>query len=209
MYPQKAVLLTTGFVSPHTVRMNEYMNCFLRNQDNTFIDKIVVFLENGAELYAKYIRYPHKVVLVENGKRPTYRDLIDYANDNLQRSAVIIANSDIFFDESIAELKMHNFKDEFLAISRQEVLSGTVENPYGTQDAWVFLSPIPALQCDFFFGRAGCDNRITKVAADASLNVRNPCLTVRLFHEHKSGFRNYLVEDRVTGEYLHVAPCEL
>eukprot|EP00697_Spironema_sp_BW2_P001966 gnl/Spiro4/12637_TR6682_c0_g2_i1.p3 gnl/Spiro4/12637_TR6682_c0_g2~~gnl/Spiro4/12637_TR6682_c0_g2_i1.p3 ORF type:complete len:109 (+),score=0.73 gnl/Spiro4/12637_TR6682_c0_g2_i1:617-943(+) len=76
-----------------------------------------------------------------------------------------------------------------------------------SQDSWIFLAPLPFVDCDFQLGKPGCDNRIAFEFQRAGLRVSNPCLSIVCKHLHASAIRNYVHgADTIIGQYLPVPP---
>jgi hypothetical protein len=75
----------------------------------------------------------------------TYRDLFLHANRHLCGQSVVIANADMFFDETLRRLEEYDLSGKLLCLSRWDVQKdGTTcffEHPC-SQDAWIFRAPI-------------------------------------------------------------------
>lgn len=167
------------FINPYTDSRPE------RQKELTYSQRI-----NAANEYI--------TMIYELPGRATYRDFFDKINTvSGPRDINIIANLDIFFDETLklAEaLRPH----EVFALSRWDVTS---ENPFnikryeepGSQDVWMFRGPITRQikYCDFPIGRMGCDNRIAHEFQQAGYLVLNPSKSIRCIHYHVSEQRNY------------------
>jgi len=123
-----------------------------------------------------------------------------------------VANSDIYFDDSLNRLKTYDLRGRLLCVSRREVNKfgrpGKLHNPYRSQDAWIFRSPLSSFQCGFSLGVLGCDQRLAYEAQAAGLKVTNPCLSIRVWHLHFSGVRHY-TRARLPGRYARLPPCAL
>ena len=63
---------------------------------NTHIDEIIIFISDDSTLELK----SPKIKIVNLQIRPTFKYLFEYCNDNFQNQKCIIANTDIFFDDS-------------------------------------------------------------------------------------------------------------
>ena len=89
-----------------------------------------------------------------------------------------------------------------IALSRWTPASGRIkafsqfEKPDGTYyptssaDTWIFKSPLPIFKSDFRLGVSNCDTQVADAARKAGLRVVNPCLSIKTWHLHFSGFRN-------------------
>ena len=82
-----------------------------------------------------------------------------------------------------------------------EAADGTLrhfDRPY-SQDAWIFVPPLPRLVSDFNLGKLGCDNRLAYEAERVGLIVSNPSRSVRARHLHQSAVRRYTRKQRLGG----------
>ena len=204
---RRHMILLTGFYhDPSPVRTEEFLECIRRNSANPHIDHIAVFLEeqistSQPEALVPAMAHP-KVQLIPHGKRLTFADLFEHANRHLVDARVVIANADIFFDETLALLKAEPIEGRMFCLSRwDEAADGTLrhfDRPY-SQDAWIFQPPLPRLVSDFCLGKLGCDNRLAYEAERAGLIVSNPSRSVRARHLHLSAVRRYTRKDRLAG----------
>lgn len=203
------VLLTSCYRETAPARVSEYRECLQRNLDCAHISVVHLLREAGAP---SPVPEHSKLRCVMHRRRATFQDYFDYANRLPIGTRVIVANADIFFDESLGELNGYSLKERFLCLSRWDLRprGGSVlfENCW-SQDAWIFQTPISIAKCDFPLGIVGCDNRIAALAAEARLHVSNPARTVHATHLHLSGIRNYAPHVRIRGRYLAVQATEL
>jgi hypothetical protein len=207
------ILLTSYYQDGNIRRQTEIDACLRRNLENTYFHKIVVVVEGKFpdETLLINAKVPLEFIQVEG--RLTYQDFFTIAASFPSPSSVILANSDIFFDESLALLAHYPLEGRFLALSRWDVHENQKSSSCflrpDSQDAWIFQSPLPPMAADFMLGQAGCDNRIAWEAGKAGLEVLNPSLSIRAHHLHTSGVRNYDSNRKVSGPYLLVAPHHL
>jgi hypothetical protein len=187
-------------------RTEEFIECVRRNADNAHINAITVFLEDPVSSDEARIRFPalahKKVQLIEHGKRLTYTHTFDFANRNLAGKRVIVANADIFFDETLAMVEEVSLRARMLCLSRWDEGTDGLPRHFecaDSQDAWIFQPPIVHIEGDFPFGKPGCDNRVAHEAERAGLAVANPSRTVRARHLHRSAVRRYTEGDRLHG----------
>jgi hypothetical protein len=125
-----------------------------------------------------------------------YNTAFEYSNERLSGNICILANSDIFFDDTLRLLRGKiNWDNKFYAITRHNVLidgSLAFTDSNGCQDVWIFRSPIKSFKSDFELGRPGCDNRIVWEAKHAGLIVLNPCKVLVCRHLHLTKKYNYV-----------------
>jgi hypothetical protein len=188
-------------------RQKEIYECLERNCALGNIDMIHLLFEDNsvADLPTTVTEHP-RVTCVYLGKRMTYEDVFSYYNTCLIGKICILANSDIFFNESVDFLQHIDFRDTVIALTRYESPSQTGKESvlYGqecnlvqnnpwlkrdeiavfSQDTWIWCQNkrlcIP--NCDFFLGVTGCDNMIVRRFLQASYNVINPCNFIASIH---------------------------
>jgi hypothetical protein len=201
------MILVTGFYrDPCPVRIGEFVECVQRNSANTYIGRIILFLEDHiseSEAQTRFALLAHaKVKLVPHGRRLTYPDLFEYANQHFVDTTVIIANADIFFDETLEQLDLEPMICRMLCLSRRDEDDGGIPVHYDcpfSQDAWIFEAPLPRLACDFHLGKPGSDNRLAFEAERAGFTVSNPSRSVRARHLHQSAVRRFTPDERIVG----------
>jgi len=206
-------LLIEYFTSRNHMRNGEFLYCLHQNLGNEYIKNIVIFIEEGSELYFD----SPKITKVVRKQRPTYKELFDFCNSNYIGEACIVANADIIFDDTLRYFDSINMHKNFYALSRWEISTGDGKNweiePYenaASQDSWIFRTPIPTSdEMNYTMGKPGCDNKITYNMRDLGWTVRNPGKKVITVHFHPTNFRTYhFNDDRVPGPYLLVAPSD-
>ena len=199
------ILLLGHYRDPNPARAAELMECLRRNRENPHIHAIHLLAEGPPEEVDT--GGDPKITVFPHGRRVTYRALFDHASQRLGGETIIVANADIFFDETLARVLDHSLVDSMLCLSRWD------EQPAGppvhfarpdSQDAWIFRAPIRPFSCDFHLGILGCDNRLAFEAARAGLNLLNPSRSIRARHLHLSGVRHHSERDRLSGGYRNV-----
>lgn len=208
------ILLTGFYHDPDPLRRDELLECLKRNAANELIDEVRVFVEDATahETISSAIDQS-KVTVVPFGRRETFRDLFDYANQHAKPGdTVIVANADIYFDKTLARLDNYDLSGKLLCLSRWDVRAdGSLEffeHPF-SQDAWIFKTPLPAINCDFYLGKPACDNRLAWEAEHAGLQVINPARSIRACHLHRSQVRRYNERERLRGEVKGVQAIAL
>ena len=207
------ILLTGFYHDPDPRRRGELLECIKRNVANDWIDEVRVFIEDAtAPETISSSADQHKLTLIPSGRRVTFRFLFDYANENLKGQAVVVANADIFFDESLRRLNGYDLNGKLLCLSRWDVRANgsTVffEHP-SSQDAWIFQAPIPDMDCDFHLGLPACDNRLAWEAEHAGLEVSNPGRTLHANHLHVTGIHRYVERQRLSGPVKSISATAL
>lgn len=210
------IALVGLYVDASAERFCEFLACIERNTANRRIAGVHVFIEEVVDPARLSTQYPQlaspKVRLVSHGRRVTYRDLFAYANRELPGRRVIIANADIFFDNTLSRLNGHSLAGQLICLSRWDLHSDGSWRLFefdSSQDAWIFQSPVPDFHCDFHLGILGCDNRLAWEAERAGLVLSNPSRSIRAYHLHSSGVRRYTQAQRLYGPTRGIPPGHL
>jgi hypothetical protein len=198
-------LIQEYYINPE--RQSELDYCLAQNIKNPAIDKIVLLCENcDAQLFDN-----GKTICIPTISRATYKELFNYADPE---SINIIANMDIFFDETIA-LARGIKENECYALTRYEY--GKHFDPYlfggngrkDSQDVWIFKCAIKPVKAAFVLGVGGCDNRIAYLLNEVGYTVKNPCHSIKSYHYHIGNTRTWQSKPPVEPPYLYVEPCAL
>lgn len=180
-------------------RLGELMYCFAENLKHPLIKRVFI-LNEGLNL-----KHPYQILIDEF---PTFNDYFNYINAvTLKDDINIIANSDIYFDETLKEAE--KIKDnECYAICRQ----GMPQNYWGgSQDVWVFRGKTRDIDGSFPIGMPGSDNRLAHMIFKAGYDIKNPMHSIKCWHKHEgdSHYAGRADELRVEKPYRIVIPCEL
>jgi hypothetical protein len=225
-------LLIEYFKSQNTSRDQEYIFCIKQNISNPLIEKIHVFISDESILNEN----SEKLQIVKLDKRPTFYDLMEYCNLNLEGQKCIIGNTDIIFDDSIGNLKEFEFENQFIALTRWDLYqkennwyinyyhnlwwnpskdgslneNESIFTSEFSQDSWIFSSPIKLDdRAKFMMGKPGCDNRISQLMHENGYNVINPSRLIKTLHFHQTNYRTYNNNtDMVLGPYLLIKPTD-
>jgi hypothetical protein len=191
------ILITGSYNEVDARRRSELLECLKRNAQNERLLEIHLFLEDPVEpegMTALASLHPNKIRIVPHGQRVTFQILFAYANRNLTGHRVVIANADIYFDQSLTLLDGYDLSGQLVCLSRWDVQpdgSAQFFDQPASHDAWIFQSPIPEFPCDFHLGLLGCDGRLAWEAADSGLKTFNPSRSLRANHLHLSQVRRY------------------
>jgi hypothetical protein len=199
------ILFTTYFQSKNEQRQKEIDECLAKNFENKYISKIVL-LNNKI-----FPNIPDKVEQVVINKSKDYRlkysDAIYYINEHYRGEICILANSDIYFDDTLSKITDENIQGKMFALLRYE--TDGLHNRNDSQDSWIFKSPLPVeyKYITFSFGIPGCDSVFANRVYGSKVTVTNPCYDIHTHHLHESQERNYT--ERVKGVYLFIEPTVL
>lgn len=204
-------LMTSLYNEKHHGRAKEYLNCLRKNLKHPLISKIIIFYDiskNDEQNYLlkKLKRLPVQIIYLN--RRPSFGDFFEEINFFEYERKVIIANGDIYFNETLHYLVDYDFNNKFLALTRWNddgqgnlniykhlTSNGVLKDCEFSQDAWIFKTPLAAFQKnDIYLGLPACDLYIAYEAKVVGLEVLNPCLTIQSCHLHNVNIRNYVFE---------------
>jgi hypothetical protein len=198
-------LYTSYYIDPSPARQAELNTCLQKNILNQHINKIVLLIE-----------YPIVNELINNEKieviyikgRPEYNTFFEIINERTgPEDWNIIANSDIYFDDTIAHLNNYPGKCS-ICLTRWEVEKARITflNRPDSQDSWCVKGKIERVDGAFHLGKCGCDNAIMDRFHRAGYRAINPSKTIKSYHLHLSGVRSYNVNDKVKPPYMVLHP---
>jgi len=193
--PIKTILFVQYYQDPNPVRQKELLFCLEENINNNLIDVVFIFSE---EAQIPEFVYHGDAEVIKVQKRQTFKDIITFINSELQfkNSYNIIANSDIFFDDSLKLLDKVNFNEKTcIALTRHEsnetkrIIRFREEKYIGcSQDVWIFKGYISMYNfdlVDFYFGIPGCDNRFAFELDRNKYKILNLCKDIIIYHHHQ------------------------
>ena len=209
-------LIVEYHVPENENRHEEYLTCIRENLKNPYIEKVHIFLnsnrkrppiEDSKIVYAKVKKkdteehrgneQQKSYLKVSDKNRATFSDLFRYARENLSGKKCIIANSDIFFDETLEVISDVELDDRVVSLSRWDIKGdGEIElfRRADSQDSWIFTSPVSREieeKSNFYLGRMGCDNALAWIFHDGGMKLSNPALQIITRHLHLVEHRTY------------------
>lgn len=197
----RTFLFTSYWDTGNPIRQKELNDCLMNNVACSQIDHIYVYSESQTHPIHPKITWQY------NG-RPTYRDLINWANDLCTGDDVsIIANSDIYFNDTLNFVHQVNMTRTMIALSRWDMVKGRPRlfDYEHSQDTWIFKGKINIAGGEYYMGLPGCDNRIAFDANASGYRVVNTAKDIHTFHLHESNYRSYVENrDRLIGDYMPV-----
>ena len=142
-----------------------------------------------------------RVTVIRMDRRPTYQDWTRLAEAYCPQDISILANADIYFDETLSRLEDVFATDPtgFVALSRYELIDNKTSlhpNPHWSQDSWAYCpahasNPDRDRRLNFPLGVPRCDNKVAYIFAVYGHAIYNPCHQVRSIHVHETGLRTY------------------
>jgi|SaaInlStandDraft_4_1057021.scaffolds.fasta_scaffold02018_2 hypothetical protein len=225
-----ANLLISFYNETNVDRLNEYKMCLNNNIKNIHIKQIIVFyeyiLEEDKHKQDDFLLSGNdkvKILYMKRNKPRTisYNCMIDYANAELKGEIVIISNSDIYFDSTLEHI--FDF-DYFYPVNLMFSLTRTNLKNYktesgdiwkrhaGSQDTWVFKSPIKKICENINLGWVKCDTKFSYEMDKIGYLVLNPSDTIKCWHVHDSNTRKILKSSNCVYEnciYMDVGICTI
>ena len=202
-------LFTCWYDAGNPVRQTELEECLRRNLANQHIKQVVLWKDSGSVPVRE-----SKLLVCEKTRQPTFDDLFALANTICAGNDIaVIANTDIWFDDTVALAGNIGSNDCYALLRREEdckLLSWEGVPREDSQDAWIFRAPISLVNADFSPGRPSCDNALAYRFWKHGYDCSNPARSIHIHHLHASGLRNYNSENhRVPRPWLHLAPTVL
>ncbi len=198
-------LFINHYTDSDSNRNDELLRCLSININNKCIDNIFCICNNEGD---SPLLDDDRVSVLILKSRPTYNVFFQiiskYVNINDWN---IIANTDIYFDDTISLIQKYVKPKTLIALTRWEVLGTQMKflNRADSQDTWLFKGH-PKVNCDFQMGTPGCDNVLADRFHRAGWMVINPSKTIKTFHLHTSNVRNYSVNNRLQPPYKLIQP---
>ena len=135
----------------------------------------------------------------------TYKAVFDYVKEHDIIGHIVICNSDIFFDQTITNVRRLDMKEEARALcllryeydGEEKLADCEMFGPRAdSQDTWIIHSNhIPASKLrkpfDMALGIPGCDNKMTYLLQISGIECFNVPEHVHTYHYHRSDKRNY------------------
>lgn len=181
---QKYSLITFIDLEPSFDRSFEIIECLEKNIENKLIEDIYVIYNcissNQENIIFNYLKQRPVITLVNNGMG-TFDDAFTLAHTLIKNQRIIIANSDIYFDNTLAILNSYQLNHVFLGITAYSdgclLKDKEVPNaPDGIlQDAWIFEKPFYIPTNNIPIGTIYSGALISYQALQAGFNLANPC----------------------------------
>ncbi|MDR2789434.1 MAG: glycosyltransferase family 47 protein [Campylobacteraceae bacterium] len=213
---KKIIVFTPYYLSEDYERQAEIDLCLKKNIELNEIDRIFLIIDD--KTIPPYNHQKLTVINIDN--RPTYKDWIDLTIEYAKNNISIFANSDIYFDNSITDIRkiFDDNKKSFVAISRYEIhndVPALHKNPQWSQDVWCIDGEIADCidakkYLNIPMGAPRCDNKVAYIFSINGYAVINPCNFIKTFHVHNSQIRSYNrhIDKRILGGIAYVYPSE-
>ena len=198
--PRPLYFITQFYTTPKPRRSKEIAECLERNISSPYIDKIILLNEKIHELPVKSDKIQQHAI----GDRLNFKYVFQHIMEKIPDDVlVVIANSDIYLDDSWRLLWSISMKNTFLSILRwdEQHDRSNAAKLFGprddSQDTWVVDSTSVKARTwdwtamDIRFGQNGCDNVVNIEMLKQKFTVANPCMSLVTHHLHLCDYRTY------------------
>lgn len=203
------VLITGHYNCKNVKRTREIKKCILCNASQ--FKQIVVFFENWDEVDQnpeyEYLISTSNIILVKVNLRQTYKMFFEYAFNHLCNNFVIVANSDILFDNTLNRIDEIDMRNTVIALTRWQLETTKDTNNWSfyttllqtnemiwSFDSYIFKPSLlniesDLLDLDILIGISGCDTYLVKKLSVKGIAIKNPVLDIRSYHIDYRNFR--------------------
>ena len=206
------------YIDGNADRQKEIVACLHKNAQNPHITKIHMLNERiytDREIGAKSAKFNQVAIR----SRLMYSDVFKYVNENEIRGYIVIANSDIFFDSTLDNLRysdIHLAKKMYAQLRYEynplHPAQLSIFGPrFDSQDVWILhtnfgISPVKERLFKFNLGKPGCDNKLIYLFCMLGYTVLNDPAFICTLHYHTSQVRNYSNKDVIKQPWGLVFP---
>lgn len=208
-------LITQFFIHRQEKRRKEINYCL--NQNCKIFKKIILLNER---IYSKEELGVddegwEKIVQIDIGTRLSYKKFLDYINESKLEGYFILSNTDIFFEETVLNLRKSfmSVEKSIFAISRFQYKSdGSTTQEFlipDSQDVWIIHSNhlvCDTKKYDYNLGVPGCDNKIAMMFHKDNYKIYNCPFFIKIYHYHEDEERDYTSKDVIPGPYYYPYP---
>lgn len=180
-------------------RNREIVTCVRENLSRGFFEKLHLFVDDEASLEVLKANFgdTEKIVIIGDvsyNKQPTYKDMFDYAQNNLNGKLCMITNSDIYLHGCPQYVLDKLSNNTVYALTRHEN-NGTkplIDDYHGSHDSFIFQSPLNVStdEMNFYQNIWGSEARLLSILYRQNLTIKNPCIQLKIIHVHDSDVRN-------------------
>ena len=216
------ILLTGTYIHASEDRMAEYVGVLRENLRCEQIHEIHLFIEDPVDRYFSLVKpdaprgslrvlydllqHP-KIRRNMLGRRATYAEYFEYANNLGPGKVCVLSNADIYFDHTLERLSLVDMDKTFVILAKWN--DNLLHSPADSQDSWIFKTPVRRMLSNWTLGVPGCENRIAFEAKAVGYEILNPAWSIRAHHCHASNIRSWTQDDRLVGQYFTLQPVTL
>jgi hypothetical protein len=170
-------------------RQSEFDFCIKHNILSGLFDHIFVITNHELPVFSTKVTkiFPY-------GDRTNYQNIFNMLEASKNNDINIIANGDIYFDDTIKLVDSVMTEDIALGISRTYppddyyFVNGfhcDGKAAVESNDVWIWKGKCKVKNADFPIGYYACDGRIMQCFVEAEYRVYNPANDVKVWHNHK------------------------
>lgn len=185
-------LLTHYFNHSDPKRQLEFDTALNMNLANEFVKEVIIFITDKSTILSESIP-KNKLKIVNHNKWPTYKDMIEYANDNC-KGIIGLIHLDCYLDNKgqwetlYTELDNNNIiyslschETDMKKIWKNQIQSNTLY--CYKQDAWIFLSPFLSPPPNIEFGLRNASSAFAhQIITNSNYTLYNLCNRYRIMH---------------------------
>lgn len=166
------VLISQFFASPDEAIAQGVATTLQKNLDNPLVDSVVLI--NQQEYDFSKLSNAQKIQQFITNDKLRFSTALTAATNLFSGRYVVIAPPDVFLDETVSRFRAASMENLVFALSKWVVReNGMLTLPLTTssQDAWAFVSPLPAEiteKADFYVGAPRSDGCMVKLLHDIS-----------------------------------------
>jgi hypothetical protein len=201
-------MVTSLYDEKNLLRLTEYVTCIAANL--CVFERIAICYESTDGLMGAVLHQlarvrslpPGRLVLMPLQKRPTFEELFSVQSLLPGRTLLAVANADVVFDSSIAQLPEADLDNNMVVLTRRNLslgqdgtkllhLKNGAPNIFSA-DAWIVSTPFePDFFLDYPIGTMHCDSYINnQISRSRRYSALNPCFDVKAFHVHDERFNS-------------------
>ncbi|GHB92032.1 hypothetical protein [Cerasicoccus arenae] len=203
-------LFTTWYPCADPNRHGEMSLALENNLKNPALGQVCILREGQADLPSS-----EKLQVRDIASRPNFTDFFVWIKERQGPDDIaLIANTDIWFDQSIVLAEQFLKSNQCWALARWDCRkSGSVLfDRNDSQDAWAFRGELRDISGDFLLGAPRCDNRLLYELQAANYETLNPAFSVTCHHQHNEEPREYAETNQqgfVDAPYRYLWPHNL
>lgn len=188
-------LITSFYTSSEPERNAELRKALDQNINSRYVECLHLFVDDKESYnYLEKHYTGRKIIVIAVGKQPLYSDLFEYANK--LNKLCMITNSDIWLYTVENIHLINNMKNnDVFALTRHEydLSKPFIDGYQGSHDAFIFRSPIDKniiKHLKFPQNVWGSENVVLYELSKLKYKLYNPCIQIKIVHEHKTEERN-------------------
>lgn len=220
-------LIYQYFIHSNEDRNKEIKYCLRRNIELGLFKKIILLNEKiySADELGLSEEQMDSITQININHRLKYSSVFIRTRLMKLQGYVVFCNSDIFFDESILQIRKSSLSTSKMVytllryeydinkpLNKSKIFTYNNAPRSDSQDVWIFHTKTLNIttnlikQTNFMLGLPGCDNKITYVFHSNGYSCVNEPYIIKTYHYHSTQIRNYTSKERIPSPYLLVVP---